>query len=284
MRLSAIGFSILLSGAPAIGVLLSCSSLIATAAGASNHTRATGAVRAVPQVRSLFTAIDAHDLSRVRKLLATGIDPNSESEGQTALTQAVIDRDTAIVTALIEAHANPDKCNSLGIQPVFYALKYPQVLEALLKHGANPSVSVDAVTRRMNSWIDDGATLLEYAIIRSSQETVNLLLKYKTDVNQVNDSGATALHFAVEGYWMTWAADHIDTAATIRKLLKAGANPNQADKNGVTPLQMAARDGDPDLVKLMLAYDSAITPESEKGRHLLALAVKNNHHVQSAHH
>ena len=44
------------------------------------------------------------------------------------------------------------------------------------------------------------------------------------------------------------------TSTTVRDLLAKGANPNEYDSLGSTPLHDAAWNGDPDLVKLLLKY------------------------------
>jgi ankyrin repeat protein len=69
------------------------------------------------------------------------------------------------------------------------------------------------------------------------------LLKRHADVKSRDDTGATALHWAVMGR----------NAAQAAMLLKAHADPNATDANGVTPLMLAIGAGDADCVRLLLA-------------------------------
>ncbi len=68
----------------------------------------------------------------------------------------------------------------------------------------------------------------DYATEARDVEAVKVLLDRHVDVNAVNDSGQTALHFAAQ------ASDDI-----VRLLVASGANPNAKDKQGRTPLDAA---------------------------------------------
>src|SRR5690349_17962878 len=59
---------------------------------------------------------------------------------------------------------------------------------------------------------------------------VRTLLAGKADVNAAQIDGATALH---------WAVYHQD-AALVDQLLRAGAKPDTPNREGITPVQMAA--------------------------------------------
>src|SRR5437868_11614938 len=61
-------------------------------------------------------------------------------------------------------------------------------------------------------------------------EDVRAALKNKVDVNAPDPDGTTALAWAVEA----------DNAAIAQLLLRSGANPNAANRYGVTPLSLAA--------------------------------------------
>jgi ankyrin repeat protein len=88
----------------------------------------------------------------------------------------------------------------------------------------------------------DGAALI--AAARDGMDgDVAALLKRHADVKAHDDTGATALHWAVMGR----------KADQTAMLLKAHADPNAADANGVTPLMLAIGAGDPGCVRLLLA-------------------------------
>src|SRR5215472_16085599 len=72
------------------------------------------------------------------------------------------------------------------------------------------------------------------AVQHGDPQRVQALLKSKVDVNAPQPDGATALH------WAAYRSDSESTAALIR----AGANVNARNKYGVTPLALAADQGE----------------------------------------
>jgi ankyrin repeat protein len=77
-----------------------------------------------------------------------------------------------------------------------------------------------------------GRNALEMAaMLADNTEILDLLLKYESvEINDCDESGRTALHFAA-------ASSNVVAA---RHLIKMGANPNRKDKLGRTPLHYAA--------------------------------------------
>src|ERR1041385_7253398 len=114
------------------------------------------------------------------------------------------------------------------------------------------------------------------AAMSGNKQAVRSLLQKKADVNQTQVDGTTALHWTVraddletadlriraganvsaanrEGITPMQLAATNGSAAMIGKLLKAGANPNASlSKFGDTALMFAARTGKSDAVKVLL--------------------------------
>ena len=86
-------------------------------------------------------------------------------------------------------------------------------------------------------------TPLADAAERGDREAVRTLLDQRTDVNQAQVDGMTALH---------WAARRGDVAA-VRRLLDAHANPQPANRYEVTPLALACTAGSGPVVAALLA-------------------------------
>jgi ankyrin repeat protein len=65
----------------------------------------------------------------------------------------------------------------------------------------------------------------------------------------------------------------------VEMLLNAGADPNAADNDGVTPLMEAVVVRSPELVKLLLRRGADVTMADEQGRTALDYARKRKHRV-----
>jgi len=70
----------------------------------------------------------------------------------------------------------------------------------------------------------------------SNDRIIDFLLDKKIDINSVDDKGMTALHYAVQNFY-NYSDEPLKL---IRKLLDCGANLNAKDKQGRTPLTIAA--------------------------------------------
>lgn len=93
----------------------------------------------------------------------------------------------------------------------------------------------------INSHDETGATALMYAAVYSSPDVMRLLLTRGADVNAANATGATAL---------MWAAGDV---AKVRLLLEHGAAANAKAVDGATALLVAARHGNTDAARALLA-------------------------------
>jgi len=89
----------------------------------------------------------------------------------------------------------------------------------------------------VNAANDRGQTPLYAATIACNKPNVELLIKKGARANHVSPGGTTALHaLLVGGFRIYWE----DCETTIDFLLSAGANPRITDKEGKTPLHVAA--------------------------------------------
>lgn len=101
-----------------------------------------------------------------------------------------------------------------------------------------------------------GTTPLMYAVLYGDLDTMKVLLAAGADVNARNDSGATAL---------MWAVDNLEKT---RLLLKAGADANARSDDGRTPLLSATSlVGSSEVVNLLLDHKAnpSATAHSYRG-------------------
>jgi ankyrin repeat protein len=95
------------------------------------------------------------------------------------------------------------------------------------------TVGASAATRGAAADGSDGASPLMTAVKSGNHDMVRMLLGKPVDVNAQEVDGTTALHWSVRG----------NDLETTRLLLGAGARADQANRYGVTPLSLAALNG-----------------------------------------
>ena len=235
----------------------------------------------------LMTAARTGSADALRALLARGADVEARDNfhGESALIWAAAENHADAVRVLVEHGADADGRSALmefpqrragqsvlplgSWTPLMYAARENALAagEALVASGAG----LDLVD-------PDGATALVIAIINAHYEFAELLLRAGADPNVVdNEAGMGPLYAAIDMHRL--AVGHgrgnpvpvglLDAVDTVRLLLERGADPNARLKKpilqrqhtfgdgvlgaGTTPLMRAAKSGDIELVRVLLA-------------------------------
>jgi cytohesin len=115
-----------------------------------------------------------------------------------------------------------------------------KAIEILIKAGAD-----------INQTDNNGTPILHYAIaqlpITQSLNVINTLISLKNiNINQGNRYGDTPLHLVVEQR----------NLRAVKALLAAGADSTQKNNRGITPLQLAQKIHDADIVKELSTHHS----------------------------
>lgn len=189
---------------------------------------------------ALIEAAGAGDLASVRRLLAEGADVSArDARGRTALIAAAYADRLEVARALIAAgadvNAQDDTRQSAYLIPT--ADGSLEMLRLTLANGAD--------VHALDSYRGTG---LIRAADRGHVEIVRELLRTPIRVDHVNRLGWTALLEAV----MLGDGGERHTEV-VRLLLAAGADPNLADGNGVSPLAHASRRGFAEMETLLRA-------------------------------
>jgi ankyrin repeat protein len=194
----------------------------------------------------------------VELLLDKGADPNViDARGYTSLHLAVRDSDyginltgkdeiVKIVRALLAHGANPNHrlklernvgtLNEVSLQgatPLLLAAEVNnlEAARALLDAGADPRIPTDQGTTALMLAAGGGTDIQRMRLPEeraTAVETAKLLLERGTDVNAVGQYGWTALH----------AASYQGLTDVIELLVSKGANINEMDAFGQTPLSI----------------------------------------------
>jgi ankyrin repeat protein len=211
-------------------------------------------------------------LLRAVAILAGVLLMSGASEAQTGLLEAAGRGDLAAVNRLIAAKADLEQRDGQRQTPLLLAVtgNHVAVAKALLAAGASPNAQA---ANQDTPWLLAGASgrteiiaaMLPFkpdltirnryggnalipACERAHVETAKLLLTSGIDVNHVNNLGWTCLlEIVILG---DGGPRHREVAKLV---LDAGANPNLADKDGVSPLAHARKRGQNEVAKLIAA-------------------------------
>lgn len=190
--------------------------------------------------QSMLEAAERGDAAGIERLIAAGapIDATNAS-GQTPLLLAVQNNQLAAATRLIDAGANINAQAANQDTPWLLAgaLGRTAMLRHMLPRGPD--------FRVRNRF---GGNALIPACERAHVDTVAFLVTTPIDVNHVNNLGWTCLlEIVILG---DGGPRHVEVTKLV---LAAGANPNIADRDGVSSLQHARRRNQREVAALIEA-------------------------------
>jgi ankyrin repeat protein len=233
----------------------------------------------------LIDAVRAQNVERVRTLLAERIDVNAtQGDGATALHWAVHRDDGALVDTLIRAGARTNIADDTGTTPLFLACtnRNAEIVSQLLGAGANP-----------NAALPSGETVLMTCARTGNADAVRALLARGAMVNAKESAhNQTAL---------MWAAAQSHPQA-VQALLERGADTGARSREytqtvtsevtqragretlnyavprgGMTALLFAARAGDAESVRLLVAAGADVNDALPDGTSTLVVAAHSGH-------
>ncbi|KAI5919390.1 ankyrin repeat-containing domain protein [Camillea tinctor] len=204
------------------------------------------------------------DLKAARFLIENGVPVDTkDAAGSTPLHYAVLRRKDQLAGFLASQTPRSSEGSQLDITDakgntaliLATNLKLPAIMQILLRYGASCNVRGP-----------DGMTALHHAARQGFDEGLELLLNkaYSGDPNAADDEYFTPLHHAVDG----GMADR----RTVKILVDAGASMEKWEKNGRTPLMLAAQRGDERLVYSLLAEGDDAQAMNDRGLTAFAYA------------
>lgn len=207
--------------------------------------------------RRAFLALEVETTAAARELAQK----STRQYDQSLLRYAKTD-ETNKIKDLVEKGANIETTDLKGNTPLILASAYDK--EKAVKLFTSAGANIDAVNHL-------GQTALMQA---RSGKVVKLLLSGGADVNKQDINKQTALfHFLIR---KERKLDK-EVIKTARHLVSAGGDVDNADRNGLTLLLYATglnetRDGNPNLVKLLLDLKADINKPDFNGRTPLMIA------------
>lgn len=203
----------------------------------------------------LLIAAYEGDKEKVQSLLSQGANVNArDKDGNTALMKAaLISEDLEIVKLLLDKGAKVNAQNNEGDTALIYAAesKEADILQALLGKGA-----------AINHQNKNGYS----ALIMASAGT-NRFANFKVLVErganlELKTERGTALSYSISN----------NLAENVKLLLQKGAKTNELDENENTLLMKASANGNPEIIKMILAKDTNINAKNMAGETALMFA------------
>ncbi|KAL5722536.1 hypothetical protein ACHQM5_006048 [Ranunculus cassubicifolius] len=240
----------------------------------SDIAKKIGGIRDTCGMSPLHLSIMNGKLEVVKYLideLKLDVDLKENNAGHTAINCAVRGGFYEIAVYLLEKGANPDIPSDTGVTALHWAAEKEDVklLHLLLSKGVN----VDALS-------NDG-TALRWAATKGNHKAVRLLLNRHADPNisylqtstpllvSVVAKSLRCLNLLLEagadpdvpglGVVPLICAAENGQANMVLSLLKAGANPNVTDEDGLRPIEVAAVSHHKDVVEILIPVTSPIS-------------------------
>ena len=197
----------------------------------------------------ILAALGGHELT-VKVLLENKADVNQQDKATSnALFQAICAGYPAIVKMLLEYNALVNQAASDDSTPLFMAAKGGDVniVKMLLAYKAD-----------VNQLADGTSPLIE-AAMENKEEVVNCLIENKAEVSQfVIEKYASWLTSSTGGAGILMRAINRGQPGVAKVLLEHKVNVNQPASHGGTPLFIAAKEGNEQLLNLFLNFGALI--------------------------
>ena len=185
--------------------------------------------------------------------------------------------------------------NKLTAEIVFEKLKWSiqinnlgkvnEVLDKLKEHKEHVNI---------NTKLDNGWSLLHYAIINDSDvEIIKLLVNKGANIDAEDLKGRTPIHYAKvknNTEILNWLKEKKEESNKnlliaagegdiegVKSALKAGADVDAKDKEGNTALMVASYNGEPEVVTELITAKAKVDAKTSRGLTALYMASKEGH-------
>lgn len=236
--------------------------------------------------------------SRLKTLLQLPVDlEHPETSRTKALHHALRNGETECARLLVDKGANVDARDESGQTPLFISTSqgdHETVLFLLKDGGAKPDISDEKGMTPLMAASSGAHHRIDYAIVDD-------LLEHKANVQEADDNGWTALHYAAKhgkhrlygrlllksaqiharGNPEQWVAITLAAAygdvGLVEQLLSGGANANAEMQDGATAMIVAAHKGHLESVR-RLQIGRGYQKRNEMGRTALMWAAWTGHY------
>jgi ankyrin repeat protein len=206
--------------------------------------------------------LSPHNVQLLRKMLEGGVDPNaSDEDGLTPVHWAAKRGHLEVLDLLLAFNGNVLKTDDAQNLPIHTACQdqdAPEIIDRLLKAGT----PIDALGGNNHK------TPLAMAIDGQQAKLVQYLIKQGANPNKYSDD--ECLLSGIIRYRPSHSGNKAlpkQSLQWMKNLLDAGADPNFPERDGgMTPLMLAAQDGQLEAAKLLIESGASLTLKDELGR------------------
>lgn len=209
--------------------------------------------------KELIKAVENHNTEQVISLLESGANPNAKTQsGKQIILKAIQNGDENIVQALLAADADVSISMEYSLLEIAAQKGEIDVIQALLdsRHWYKETQLESAITMA-EAWDNPKAAkkLSDYLANTIRGEDA----RQKKLINQLTE------------------AIQKDSMYQVQDLLKQDFSLNQTNRNGKTPLLLAAAEGNPIIAKLLIKNGANVTAKDNTGNTALHHAVSFGH-------
>ncbi|MEB3310246.1 MAG: ankyrin repeat domain-containing protein [Snowella sp.] len=221
----------------------------------------------------LFQSVRVGDLITVQQLLDAGVNVNcSDRDQATPLMYAVVNHQLDMVNLLLSAGARVNQA------------KPPHQITALMLAAAHNRVEIcDRLIQteiELDAVNDDGSTALMVAAYKGHSVIVQSLLTAGANPHLIDTQGDSALKLAIQSKNLATIATllqfgvdpnsgnvlllatRLGQKEAVKLLLEKGADVNQANLAGETPLTLIAKQGDREIWNILRQFDVKLTVDA----------------------
>ncbi|CAH1797675.1 unnamed protein product [Owenia fusiformis] len=211
------------------------------------------------------------------------LDLQTQLGNETALHIAVRLNHVQLTKFFLRSGASANITNTINQTPLYKACLggHIEVARALLDGGADlhhlPDKLSDtrSISTNISAWSTNrnrNSTLIHVAIVQSNLEMVKLLVEYGVDLNDQDESGETALSYAI-------TSGNVDIVQfLISEVSETGIDVTSTDNNRNNPLHLLSYCKDPDnLVQTLINLGCDINAQNADGNTPLHCAILGEH-------
>ncbi|MGI9410765.1 MAG: ankyrin repeat domain-containing protein [Hyphomicrobiaceae bacterium] len=155
-------------------------------------------------------------------------------------------------------------------------VEHPELVHDPASNGATRQSAQDYFLEGIETYVFKGDTALHIAAATYDESVAAQLLSFGAAVQASNRRGQQPLHYSVVGVPGSSRWNPRSQSAVIHLLINAGADPDFADRDGVTPLHRAVRTRCSAAVRALLEAGADPRLANRRGSTPLMLAKRNS--------